>query len=194
MRRPLALLTLALLTLALIAAACSTTEGTTSSMPVFTTSPDATGSTSTTTTAAPPTSTAPVTTTAATTPTSAAATTTTSLPPEDLDLALVEVAGGLAQPVFVAAPPGDERLFVVEQAGRIQLLATGIAWAPSSTSPPWSPPAGSRASWAWPSTPTSRRPPLLRELHDRSGDTVVAEYRVSARSRPWPIPHRRGSC
>jgi glucose/arabinose dehydrogenase len=36
------------------------------------------------------------------------------------------VVGGFDQPVFVATPPGDERLFVVERAGRIRIV-TGAA-------------------------------------------------------------------
>jgi glucose/arabinose dehydrogenase len=48
----------------------------------------------------------------------------TTLPPlQGLD---VEVAArGLDKPVFVTAPPGDDRLFVVEQDGRIQIVADG---------------------------------------------------------------------
>ena len=47
------------------------------------------------------------------------------MPLDDLDLALIEVADGFTKPVFVAAPPGDDRLFVVEQDGMIQLLRDG---------------------------------------------------------------------
>jgi glucose/arabinose dehydrogenase len=35
------------------------------------------------------------------------------------------VVGGLAEPVHVAAPPGDARLFVVERAGRVRLVKDG---------------------------------------------------------------------
>lgn len=38
---------------------------------------------------------------------------------------LVRVADGLAHPVFVTAPPSDPRLFIVEQGGRIRILAGG---------------------------------------------------------------------
>lgn len=38
---------------------------------------------------------------------------------------LVEVATGLSNPVHLAAPPGDPRLFVVEQAGRIRIVQDG---------------------------------------------------------------------
>ena len=45
--------------------------------------------------------------------------------PAEADPALVPV-GTFASPVHVAAPPGDAaRLFVVEQAGRVQLVVNG---------------------------------------------------------------------
>lgn len=43
------------------------------------------------------------------------------LPPIAFELAANEVLTGLSQPVFLAAPPGDPRLFVVEQTGRIRI-------------------------------------------------------------------------
>jgi glucose/arabinose dehydrogenase len=42
-------------------------------------------------------------------------------------LELVEIAGGLDQPVFVVAAPGDDsRLFVLEKGGRIRVLVDGV--------------------------------------------------------------------
>ena len=41
-------------------------------------------------------------------------------------LRLVEVARGLDSPVHLAAPPGDARLFIVEQDGRIRIVANGV--------------------------------------------------------------------
>jgi glucose/arabinose dehydrogenase len=38
---------------------------------------------------------------------------------------LVEVAAGLDQPLYVAAPAGDARLFVVEQTGKIRIVQNG---------------------------------------------------------------------
>ena len=38
---------------------------------------------------------------------------------------LVQVAAGLSSPVHLAPPPGDDRLFVVEQPGRIRIIEDG---------------------------------------------------------------------
>src|SRR5690242_11092674 len=35
--------------------------------------------------------------------------------------------GDFDQPTYVTAPPGDPRLFVVEQPGRVQVLSDGVA-------------------------------------------------------------------
>lgn len=43
-------------------------------------------------------------------------------PPDSTDLVVVEVASGLSRPVHVAAPPGDDRLFVVEKTGTVLIL------------------------------------------------------------------------
>jgi glucose/arabinose dehydrogenase len=40
-------------------------------------------------------------------------------------LALVPVVQGLDNPVFLTSPPGDSRLFVVEQRGRIRIISNG---------------------------------------------------------------------
>lgn len=46
-------------------------------------------------------------------------------PPAGLELALVEVASGLSRPVHVAAPAGDERVFIVEKSGTVRILQAG---------------------------------------------------------------------
>jgi glucose/arabinose dehydrogenase len=46
-------------------------------------------------------------------------------PPELPELALVPVASGLASPVHLSAPPGDDRLFVVEREGRVRIVRDG---------------------------------------------------------------------
>ena len=54
---------------------------------------------------------------------SAAITYTASTP---LALALQEVATGLSAPIFLTAPAGDNRLFIVERAGRIRVVQNGV--------------------------------------------------------------------
>ncbi|MGQ0848702.1 MAG: PQQ-dependent sugar dehydrogenase [Actinomycetota bacterium] len=46
-------------------------------------------------------------------------------PPRLTKLAALEVGGGFEQPLFVASPPGDTRLFVVDQPGRIWIIQGG---------------------------------------------------------------------
>ena len=43
----------------------------------------------------------------------------------DVDVTLEEVAGGLTAPLVMTQPPGDERIFVVEQPGRIRIIENG---------------------------------------------------------------------
>lgn len=43
----------------------------------------------------------------------------------DVDLALQPIATGLSSPVHLTSPPNDDRLFVVEQAGRIRIIENG---------------------------------------------------------------------
>ncbi|MFZ4875972.1 PQQ-dependent sugar dehydrogenase [Janthinobacterium sp. Mn2066] len=45
--------------------------------------------------------------------------------PTPLALALQPVASGLSSPIFLTAPPGDSRLFIVERPGRIRIVANG---------------------------------------------------------------------
>ncbi|EYS84919.1 glucose dehydrogenase [Cupriavidus sp. SK-4] len=45
--------------------------------------------------------------------------------PETLQLSLTQVAGGFSAPIFLTAPLGDSRLFVVERAGRIRIVRNG---------------------------------------------------------------------
>lgn len=70
---------------------------------------------------------APAVTTAAPdgTTTTAAPTTTSTIPIGELELELDLVASGFSQPVLVTAPPGDSRLFVVDQPGRVWVVADG---------------------------------------------------------------------
>jgi len=63
---------------------------------------------------------------ATSTSTSTTTTTSSTLPPL-LGLGLEVIAEGLDVPVFLASPPGDDRLFVVEKPGRILILGDGGA-------------------------------------------------------------------
>jgi glucose/arabinose dehydrogenase len=47
-------------------------------------------------------------------------------PTPTVTLALSAVVTGLDSPVFLTAPPGDRRQFIVERAGRIRILANGL--------------------------------------------------------------------
>ena len=46
-------------------------------------------------------------------------------PTPDVRVTLEEVASGLTRPLYVDAPPGDDRLFIVEQTGTIRILKEG---------------------------------------------------------------------
>jgi glucose/arabinose dehydrogenase len=52
----------------------------------------------------------------------ASVTATVSYASSTLSLATTVVASGMDNPVFLAAPPGDQRLFIVERTGRIRIL------------------------------------------------------------------------
>ncbi len=120
----------------LLATACtdggaSTTTATPpTTAPATTPSGPATTAPLPTTTAPPPPTTGAATTMAPpTTPATTAAptTTTTTIPFADVRLRFEPVADGLGQPVFLTAPPGDPRLFVVDQEGRILVVTAGAA-------------------------------------------------------------------
>lgn len=113
-----------LVALVLVLGACSDDDAaTTTSAPVPTVGP----STTVPATTSPPdtatTTTAPATTN--TTATTVPETTTTVAPPPlaGVGLALEVVADGFDQPVFVGSRPGDDRVFVLDQPGRV--LAMG---------------------------------------------------------------------
>ncbi|MBM3696313.1 MAG: PQQ-dependent sugar dehydrogenase, partial [Actinobacteria bacterium] len=177
MRLPAAL---ALALPALIAVSCSGSPGADASLPVFDTAPS--------TTAAPPASDLPATTTAPTTTgpgtapttTDAAPTTTTTLPADDFRPALVTVASGFNQPLFATAPAGDDRLFVVEQDGRIQVLRRGErlgVFLDLSTLVSLGGERGLLGLAFHPDYPADPR--FYVNYTDRTGATVLAEYRVS---------------
>lgn len=52
-------------------------------------------------------------------------TTSTPPPPMTSGIQLQPVATGLSSPLYVTSPPGDERLFIVEQGGTIRIVENG---------------------------------------------------------------------
>jgi glucose/arabinose dehydrogenase len=91
--------------------------------PSTTDAADTTGAASTTSTSAPTTQATTTTTTSTTVP----PTTEAPIPLDETELVLTEVASGFRQPVFVDAPAGDDRLWVVDQVGVVYLVADGAA-------------------------------------------------------------------
>ena len=92
------------------------------------------------------------------------------------------VVSGLAQPLFLTAPPGDARLFVVEQPGRIrivsggQLLATPFLDLTDRVSS-----GGERGLLGLAFHPSyAQNGYLYVNYTDRAGDTRVERYHVSA--------------
>jgi len=100
----------------------------------------------------------------------------------DLALGLQRVASGLASPVFLTSPPDDDRLFVVELAGRIRIVQNGqlqprafldITAQVSS--------GGERGLLSMAFHPQySTNGLFFVDYTDRNGDTRVERYRVSA--------------
>jgi glucose/arabinose dehydrogenase len=178
MRRVLPLMTLTL-TLAL-STGCSSPGTTSTSLPSFSTAPS-TSTTTTTLAASSTTTTSPSTTTTTTAAATTTTTTSTTIPLDDLNLTLVEVASGFNQPLFVAAPPGDDRLFVVEQDGHIQVLRDGERLGVFLDLSSLVSTGGERGLLGLAFSPSYPADPRFYvDYTDLQGDTVVAEYRVSA--------------
>lgn len=105
-----------------------------------------------------------------------------SFDPMAVHLGVDVVVGGLAAPVDVAVPDdGSDRLFVVEQAGRIRVVDDGRL-----SGEPFLDITGRVASGGergllglafHPSFPDDPR--LFVDYTDRDGDTVIAEYRLT---------------
>jgi glucose/arabinose dehydrogenase len=55
----------------------------------------------------------------------ATATVSYTVPPDQVSITLERVVNGFDNPLYVTAPPGDSRLFVVEQTGRVRIIANG---------------------------------------------------------------------
>jgi glucose/arabinose dehydrogenase len=102
------------------------------------------------------------------------------VPPARPPVVLEEVLTGLSRPTFVAAPPGDPRLFVLEQSGRIRILSDSNL----ETFLDISDLVGSGGERGLlglafhPNYPSDDR--FYVNYTDRNGDTRVVEYRVSS--------------
>lgn len=100
---------------------------------------------------------------------------------DGLELQPVAVASGLSQPVFVTAPPGDDRLFIIEKGGRIKILASGaLRAAPFLDLSAQVSTDGERGLLGLafhPSYPDNGR--LFVHYTDRVGANQVVEYAVS---------------
>jgi len=110
----------------------------------------------------------------------------TEPPPPDgpVPVALQEVAAGLVFPLYLTAPPGDPRLFIVEKGGAIRIVKDGgLLPAPFLD-------LGSRVSGGAeqgllglafdPAYATNGR--FVVHYTDVSGNTTIAAYRVSAQN------------
>jgi glucose/arabinose dehydrogenase len=100
-------------------------------------------------------------------------------------LAAVRVAGGFDYPVYVASPPGDDRLFVVEQQGVVKIVRNGIIYSPAFLD---------ISTLVYPPSPAEERGLLGIAFHpdfaangffyvkynDLAWDTVIARYEVSS--------------
>lgn len=93
-----------------------------------------------------------------------------------------EVASGLDAPLFLTAPAGDARLFVVEQPGRIRIVSGGqLLAAPFLDLTDRVSAGGERGLLGLAFHPDyARNGYLYVNYTDRAGDTRVERYRVSA--------------
>lgn len=103
-------------------------------------------------------------------------------PPSSAGLRLEMVASGLQSPVHLAAPPGDDRLFVVEQAGRIRIIdGTGLRPQPFLDITERVGSGGERGLLSVAFRPDyAQSGEFFIDYTDRSGNTRIERYTVSA--------------
>ncbi|MEZ4585119.1 MAG: PQQ-dependent sugar dehydrogenase [Gemmatimonadales bacterium] len=103
-------------------------------------------------------------------------------PPVSGGLTLATVASGLETPVFLTAPPGDDRLFVVEKRGTIRIIDGGtVRTTPFLDLTALVSSGGEQGLLGLAFHPDyATNGVFVVDYTDRSGDTRVASYRVSA--------------
>lgn len=109
--------------------------------------------------------------------------TPTTPPAQSTDtVALRQVAGGLDFPVYLTAPSGDQRLFIVEKTGRIRIVKAGTLAAAPFLDLSASVSGGSEQGLLGlafdPAYATTGR--FYVDYTDRNGDTRIARFRVTA--------------
>lgn len=102
--------------------------------------------------------------------------------PDAPNVALQTVASGLTSPLYLTSPPGDARLFVVEQGGRIRIVRNGtLAPAPFLDIGDRIASGGERGLLGLAFDPqyvTTGR--FYVDYTDRHGDTHISRFRVSS--------------
>ncbi|MDB4949070.1 MAG: glucose/sorbosone dehydrogenase [Gemmatimonadetes bacterium] len=103
-------------------------------------------------------------------------------PPQAAGFRLVEVASGLSSPLYLTAPSGDARLFVVEQPGRIRIVKNGqLLPTPFLDITDRVGSGGERGLLGLAFHPRYAANGFLYvDYTDRNGDTRIERYRVSA--------------
>jgi glucose/arabinose dehydrogenase len=102
-------------------------------------------------------------------------------PSPDDGVRLERVASGLDDPVYLTSPPGDPRLFVVEQPGRIRIIAQGRPlWRPFLDLTDRVRDSGERGLLSVAFHPRyASNGQLYVNYTDRDGDTRIERYTVS---------------
>ena len=111
-----------------------------------------------------------------------------------VSIRLQEVASGLASPVFLTSPPGDGRLFVLEQPGRIRIIDNGtLGPTPFLDITDKGGSGGERGLLGLAFHPGyASNGFFFVNYTDKSGDTQIERYRVgSDRNRADPASAKR---
>jgi len=107
-------------------------------------------------------------------------------PVESDDYVLTQVGSGFSAPLYLTAPPGDPRLFIVEQGGRIRIIENGAVRSTPflNVSPLITPARGAEQGLLGlafhPDFPSNGR--FFIAYTNTGGDLVVAEYHATPSS------------